>query len=239
MVVVDAVWEKRNLGLKTIEILIEPTDILTGFNLNHYNADYEVIKVPIELNNWVFGLQNLGYTFAEILNNCKFSGTPPILSKIENRLLSNISCSIMDSAEIQILKKNIFEGMFKTDRISIDPYFNQHIAANRYWGWITDELNNEAKLFNLKFKNQYAGFFILKKIENKIFSNLAGIYNDFQNKGLGLFLNYSEILEGWKLGGDTLYTAYSSNNLGADRIHNTLKFTIYKQFYVFIKHNKQ
>jgi hypothetical protein len=239
MVVIDAVWEKRNLGLNTIEIVIEPTDTLKDFNLHHYNADYEVIKIPIELKDWVFGLQNLGYTFVEVLNNCKFSGNPPILNKIENRMLSNISCSIMDSTEIQLLKKNIFDGMFNTDRISMDPFFGLNIAANRYWGWINDEMNNGAQLFNLKFKNHPAGFFILKKIQNNIFSNLAGIYNHCQNKGLGLFLNYSEILEGWKMGGEILYTAYSSNNLGADKIHNALRFTIYKQFYVFIKHNKQ
>jgi len=237
MKVVDAFWELRNLGLKTIEVLIEPHDELDNFDLSKYSADYEVVKVPIELNKWLFHLQQKGYTFAEILNQSKFQGKIPELRPIEKRMITKLACSQMDAEDKINMQLNISAGMFQTDRIALDPYFSISHSANRYIGWIDDEIKMGAVLYNLIFDGVKAGFFILRTKEEGVYASLAGIYNEFKNKGLGLFLNYFEITESRNLGGNILFTAFSSNNLGAEKIHNLLGFNTYKQYLVFIKHN--
>ena len=103
-------------------------------------------------------------------------------------------------------------------------------------GLIIDEINLGATVYSVKFRSNNVGFFLLRKRGNIGYANLAGIYRDFQNKGFGVFLNYFEILESSKRGLDELYTAFSSNNLGAQGIHQRLGFEIIKYVSVFTKH---
>ena len=129
--------------------------------------------------------------------------------------------------------------MFNTDRISLDPVFGIQKAANRYKGFLTDLLSKDIKLFGIYFKNEISGFFTIRKESNSIYvSDLAGIFPEYKNKGLGIFLNYFEIIVTKGFGGKTLKTVYSSNNFGAANIHQNLGFKIYKQEYIFVKHNK-
>ena len=65
--VVDAFWEKRNLGVCCNEIEIEPGDE-TNFlkrELPLNEAEYTVVKVPSNKFDVMFLLQDLGYTYVE------------------------------------------------------------------------------------------------------------------------------------------------------------------------------
>lgn len=240
MIVVDAYWEIRNLGKKTVEIEVEKNDSLEDlvnyFSNNLY--EYSVLKLPSSRKDLIFPIQSLGFKFAEILNYAKV-GTKglPSLSKIENRILNDLIYSPMTKSEHDELFFRLSENLFETDRIAIDPLFGTKKSNYRYRGLITDEINNGATLYSVKFKLNNIGFFLIRERGDASYSNLAGIYKDFQNKGFGIFLNFFEILESSKRGLKELNTAFSSNNLGAQGIHQRLGFDIIKSVSIFTKHN--
>jgi hypothetical protein len=239
MIVVDAHWEIRNLGKKTVEIEIEKDDLLDDiinfFNNNLY--EYCVVKLPPSRIDLIFPIQSLGFKFAEILNSAKITTMVlPSLSKIEIRILNDLSYAPMTKSEIDEMFFMLGENLFETDRIAIDPLFGIKKSNNRYVGLITDEINQGAIVYSVKFRLNNVGFFLIREKGNVSYSSLAGIYKDFQNKGFGTFLIYFEILESSKRGLKELNTAFSSNNLGAQGIHQRLGFEIKKSVSIFTKH---
>lgn len=240
MIVVDAYWEIRNLDKKTVEIEVEKDDSLVDlvnfFSNNSY--EYCVVKLPSSRKDLIFPIQSLGFKFVEILSYAKVTTKClPSLSKIENRFLNDLIYSPMTDSEIDELFIRLSENLFETDRIAIDPLLGIKKSNHRYKGLIKDEINKGAILYSVKFKLNNIGFFIIREKGNISYSNLAGIYKDFQNKGFGVFLNFFEILESSKRGLKELNTAFSSNNLGAQGIHQRLGFEIIKSVSIFIKHN--
>jgi hypothetical protein len=240
MIIVDAYWEIRNLGKKTIEIEIEKedsfVDIQYFFSNNFF--EYGVVKIPPSRVDLIFPIQNFGFKFAEILSfaKIKIEVLPP-LGKIENRILKDLTYVNMSKSEIDELFFMLSMNLFETDRIAIDPLFGPKISNHRYKGLITDEINKGATLYSVKFKLNNIGFFLIRENGNKSYSNLAGIYRGFQNKGFGVFLNYFEIIESSKRGLKELHTSYSSNNIGAQGVHQRLGFEITKSVSIFTKHN--
>jgi hypothetical protein len=240
MIVVDAYWEIRNLGKKTVEIEVEKDDklddLLNFFSNNLY--EYCVVKLSPSRKDMIFPIQSLGFRFAEILSYAKITTKGlPSLSKIENRILNDLTYAPMTNSEIDELFFRLSENLFETDRIAIDPLFGIKKSNYRYMGLITDEINKGAILYSVKFKFNNIGFFLFREKGDISCSNLAGIYREFQNKGFGIFLNFFEILESSKRGLKELNTAFSSNNLGAQGIHQRLGFEIIKSVSIFTKHN--
>lgn len=233
----DAHWEIRNLGVRTVEITIESSDTLNDLSTNIDNVDYVVVKLPVALNQWIFDLQNLDYKFAELLTLAKFGlGRYPILNGVEIRVLQRMSYLKKDKNDLEEIFKQINFGMFETDRISLDPKFGIEYSKNRYCGLVMDEIKFGANLYCLQYNNIDIGFFLIRKSGFNCISNLAGIFNEHKSKGLGIYLNYFEIVESQKLSSKNLLTAFSSNNLGAERVHNYLGFRNTNQFYIFVKH---
>ena len=51
------------------------------------------------------------------------------------------------------------------------------------------------EIYSLTFKGKTSGFFVARELENRIlFASIGGIYPKFQGFGLGLGLNYQEII---------------------------------------------
>jgi hypothetical protein len=144
----------------------------------------------------------------------------------------------MDVNDLDFLYEKIRGGLFKTDRISLDPYFTQVQSANRYVCWIGDEISRGADCYKLLYKGNSVGFFTLKHIEGGVYYPfLSSVYDNEKYAGLGYNATYKAICEIRKRGGASLSTYLSSNNSGALNVAMAMGL-IFRQFrYVYIKHN--
>ena len=239
MKVINAVWEKRNLGVNCHEINIEPNDtaniIKKELPLNE--SEYTVVKVPSGQFDIMFLLEELGYTYVESSINLVHNLKEIKLNPLQQRVMDSISYSQMNNKDIDELFNEIKKGIFTTDRIYIDPYFSHDQAANRYINWISDEIKKGCKIFKLTFKDASIGFFTFKDIGNNIcYPFLAGMYKDYLKSGLGMSTIAKPLKEAIKNGYKKYSTFISSNNINTFSAHVALNFSFKQIYHVYIKH---
>lgn len=240
MNIIDAVWEQRNIGLSTVELIFDATDTIESYQqwvqggIND-TVDYSVAKVPVGdvvLTNY---LLNDGFEFLELITEVSVTQLPN-LSRIQERMLSKLSFAEMQQADIEFLFEQIRLGLFKTNRVALDPKLGLKKSISRYIGWLTDELSRGARFYRINFNQDFAGFFILGATRgNKITSILAGIFESHQRYALGFFMNYFAYVQAFELGAKAVYTNFSSNNRGASSIHYSIACNLHNQYYVLTK----
>ena len=238
MKIVDAVWEKRNLDVNTVEISIDKSDKLEDISktIQLQNAEYQVIRVVdgyIECNKL---LAEYGFTFVETMcvihNNLKNLTGDLITERFKKQMM----CKQMDESEHEILYNDFSNGLFKTDRIALDSQFGVELANKRYIGWIRDEIQRGAIPLNIYYKDYPAGF-IIYRVEDGIANvTLGGLYSKYQNSGIGAAL-YSKGYEHLKQEGiKKTISAVSTNNFGAFRANLAIGYEIYRFEYIFVRH---
>lgn len=242
MKTINAIWEKRNLGLDVLEVELEAEDQpqeVSQWLAAVEDADYISVKVPVALMPLTTALEEIGYRFREMLSTVDVVNLP-VLDGVMARYERHMSSARATPEQMQEIFAYIRAGMFKTDRFSLDPMFSADQAANRYCGWISDELARGAELMCIDFKGKFVGFFLTHAGDNKRFhSLLAGIFPPFQHMGLGYFINYMAYTHCFAQGAKSVTTTFSSNNLGACSIHNIISTRLTSQCYVFSKHLKR
>ena len=135
------------------------------------------------------------------------------------------------------MRKQIRGGMFKTDRVILDPFFTPEQAANRYVMWMNDELERGSQLFSYKYKEQPVGFSCMKNIrEGVYYPVLGGVYITDKPLPIGSAIVYKQLEIAQSLGGKELYTFISSNNLAVVKTYSQLGYTFEDIKYVFVKH---
>jgi hypothetical protein len=239
MKIIDAYWEKRNIGVDTTEIFIEGHEVLPDIltEIKKHERDYNVIKIPIGRADIINALQEAGYVFIETLTQCYEDSKEIPLNSIQKRILQ--SCLIVEAlaADLEGVFESINMGLFQTDRISLDPHFGIRVGNRRYCLWIQDEIARGAKLFIVNSGQKKIGFFILKKTDDKeYYLFLSGLFPEFQKSGIGFCPHCQGILKCFELGARRVKLSYSSNNRGAAALHMNLGHRLDLQYYVFIKH---
>lgn len=243
MKIVDAAWEKRNLGVSCYEINVEKEDsfsLLTDV-LENYKADYMVVKLPAGMVEHSFFLQDHGFYFIETMTLCQYNLQRPInLSPLQQRMVSDFTYQEMKEEDLQELFEEIKKGMFHTDRVALDPFFTSDQSTNRYIGWIKDELQHQSSIYKVENKKgQSVGFFGYKEVRKDTgCSFLGGLYTAKKNLGLGTNLHYYAWQEGKKRGHKRFDALFSSNNRGATVVSMSLGYMLEEQYYVFVKHGK-
>ena len=103
---------------------------------------------------------------------------------------------------------------------------------------IEDECSKGAVNYEISYKENLVGFFVLRKLNDvSALSSIAGILPKYQNKGLGVLMNYFQILNSYKLGASEVLSTFSSNNIAATNIHWKFDYKLEKQEYIFVKHS--
>ena len=242
MKIVDAYWEKRNLGLDCVEISIELSDTATEFEsrLKNIDAPYTVVKVPSNKSDILFNMTELGFTFVETLLNYVHNLKSIELTGIHKRLDNAIYYEKMNDNDFTQLYKEMQTGIFKTDRISLDPFFSCEIAAQRYLNWIRDEIARDTAIYKVCYKKDSIGFFTFKETDKDIYYPfLAGLYSKYNQSGLGMYIIQKTREECVKRQAKGISTYVSSNNISVIKVHNMLRYTFNKINYIFVKHNNQ
>ena len=238
MIIVDAVWEKRNLNVDACEIAIESGDTADYVKsaLSDIQKEYCVIKLPAERTDLLFDIQRCGYTYVE--DSVKFVSylNEVKRSPIEQRLYDAVEIALMDDDDMTLLKQKIADGLFDTDRVYIDPFFERASAANRYINWIDDELLKGAEFIKYIYKNNTIGFFAIRESERKKYTSfLGGIYPEYRKGGIGTVVKVPDAVK--TRGGTSVSTHVSTNNPA--QIRNLIRngYIIEDIVHTFVKHN--
>ncbi len=241
---VNAVWEIRNLGVKTIELEIEKNDApekifneIEGYRLQ-YDAKYVVIKADTRHPKFSVLLQNAGFLLMENQIGLKLTHESAIKAlEAYREFYDGVSYKLANESELQMIFSEIERGIFKTDRIALDPEFGVKVANKRYIFWIKDAVARGANVFLSVYEGKAIGFFMGKPSGSKNSEGLlGGIFNRPESYHQGSF----HLLAGHKCFLDSKLavdrTFVSSNNLDVLRLHLMLGRTVTNIRNVFIKH---
>lgn len=243
MKVIDCFWEQKNIGKRTVEILVENTDRYDRNLIEQLSRGFEyvVVKVPMNRPEFNIGLCDMGFTCIESQMNMGIEVKEFDFPKVSH-LYDDTAFEIVDSQkDFLSVTSHIQTGMFSTDRIAIDPEFGDVIGCRRYINWMTTEYNNKkSQLIKVIYKNEHVGFMLIKTEAETIHLLLNGLYRDYQGKGLGILTPASPMMYTKKASLPIVKeeTSISSNNIPVVKLYNRLGFQILRQTYVFIKHNK-
>ena len=243
MKIIDAFWEKRNMGVTCTEVLIESFDTLACLALvNEIESEYQVVKCPPLKVDIMHGLEDKGFRFIEgileLYHNLK--NLESFRIGVVARIVEETEYSAMSYDDLDELFAQIRTGIFKVDRVSIDSAFTAEQSANRYIGWINDELTHGATVYKGTIGKEAFGFFtLLKDSKNIAHSSITSVYNGYENTGLGLGLYYYMAYEAAQLGCKAMTgsgVAVSSNNINSLRALLAVGFQVKHITYVYVKH---
>ncbi len=237
MKIIDAFWEKRNLGVTTAEVIIETDDDADNVlkNIDEIDKQYIVCKVSSLRPDISFLLQANGFMFIEDQIELEHDLREVKRNSILQRLYDSLPYEAMGRNELDYLYNEIRKGMFSTDRISLDPFFDKSKAAERYINWIEDMVGKGAISYLMTYKDEPAGFVIINKIDDDTYrSVLGGGYEKFRKTGLGVVLKEMEMVR--NLGGKRVLTSVSSNNSNQLKVLIRNGYIPTKVEYVLIKH---
>ena len=158
-------------------------------------------------------------------------------SKMYERLYAAISYRAMDEGDIIRLKKEMEAGIFVSDRISNDPYFDSGLAVKRYLNWLHDLLEGDSLPYVMLYKGDPSGFIILQTKDGQVYHSVLGAaYAKYRKTGLGIVQKEQEIVR--SLGGKRVETQVSSNNLSQLKALELNGYRTVGINHILVKHNK-
>lgn len=242
MKIIDAYWEKRNIGLKTCEIIFEEKDSIDDYMAANIekNFRYSVAKIPSANLNILHKLEDIGYKFIETQFNICVATTE--LDKLYKKWIRIIDGThyqrLQNSKDLEIILSNVSAGMFNTDRISLDEKLGKETSAERYNNWIKDLYKDrDTEIFYLTKQGNRAGFFVLRKDSKNCFTSvIAGVFNEYQGHGLSVAIIYYYLKLALERDAKYVFTSFSSNNMGMlNSFTKTVSFKTIRVFYVLRK----
>jgi hypothetical protein len=240
MRIIDAFWEKRNLGVSCKEIVIENSDSVQDVNTvlcNLIDVDYVVFKVPSGGLEYISLLSKHEFCFIETLYEMSLNVDSFKIPKQLVRFNENVKYRLFPSSNLNNLDIELKKGIFKTDRIAMDFRFGIDMAANRYSNWIEDEVAKGSWLYEMHYNEMPIGFFTLKHFGENSYNNfLAGMYVRESNFGFGFSILSKPIEEVKNRNGKYLIAHISSNNLPVVRLYAQFGFIPNDLHYIMIKH---
>lgn len=237
MRIVNAVWEKKNLGVNAYELSIETGDNIDEVKqqIENIDGDYIVIKVPSDLSEYNSIVQGLGFLYIEDLIHVEHDLKEVERNRIIQRLYDETTYREMTDEDFEQLITEIKDGMFDSDRISNDPHFGKEKAANRYINWSKDLRNKGARFYAIRYRDDSTGFVVLDTKDQITYSSiLGGGYQKYRKSGIGIIQKEQEITKA--LGGKRVVTNVSSNNVGQFKALIMNGYKPYSIEHVFVKH---
>ena len=239
MKILNADWEKRNLGVSCTEITVELTDVAKTVRtaIGQIGDDYVVVKVPVPRVDVMLALQEAGYAVIEVAIGLHLRLQEAVFPRLYQRYESQLSFRQADAKDVIRIMSEIQGGVFATDRISLDPRFAPAQAATRYRHWIEDELSRNSKAYVATFKSDDIGFSVLRNDGAGRFNGLfGGLYPAKKNTALGFAVGWANIITAKELGGTSIATTVSTNNLAALKMNLSIGYEVRDMGYVLVKH---
>lgn len=229
MKIIDATWEKRNLGVTCYEIEFSDKDKISDIESNRdkfFERQYVVFKVPNTRADISAYVQSQGAKFIEaqltLTRNLRNWKVPESLKDI----FDNVSYAPMNDDDIEFMFNEIRKGIFKTDRIYLDPYFTHEQAATRYVNWMSDSIKKGDITHKVIYQGEQVGFFS---------KPISGVYSKFTGSGVGVIIICACIKNACHIK-SKVNAAVSSNNPAIINTWLSFGFKIKSIKNVFVNH---
>jgi RimJ/RimL family protein N-acetyltransferase len=225
MRVVEATWEKRNLGLVVAEVTLDGDLTSLPAELDDVRArhDYVLVRVPARRVGVLHRLEDLGFRFIEAQFEllADLVRPKPCADAIAAITARTRFEPVSDAADLESLLGKLDEATFANDRVALDPLLGPKLSLQRCRNWIRDEFPKEGNvLAKLIYGDREAGFFLLRQAEPAhYFSTLAGVFTPYRNSGIGLAAIRLPLVWAQQHGAKRVTTRNSSNNLESFRAH--------------------
>ncbi len=242
MKIIEAVWEKRNLGVSCAEIEVGKTDTVSEVvdELGKRTEQYLVVKAPPGRTDLSFAIQNEGFRYIETMFElgCMFKDRPET-PEICRRYVKDIGYHRASESETEHVFNEIRKGeIFSTDRISLDPAFSKQLAGKRYALWMEDVLSKgNATLSITSYQQEDIGFDIHVNKGRYFELLLGGYFTEYHGCGFGFAGEYVTINAAYADGAREIKTHVSSNNPYALRMHMLFGLQMRSLTDVYVKHN--
>ncbi len=245
MKIVNATWELRNLGKRTLELTLEksdfrrePEDIYEEIENaeKDYRAEYTVVKVKAGNPQIGWELQKHGFWHIEtqIYLKAVREDIEYIANKYET-LFEDVSLQRAESkTEIGHIQDEIRKGIFTTDRIAMDPYFGIEIANRRYANWVGDEVKHKGNLYYTISNNEKVGF-SLYKIDGT--GLLGGVFIGCAKVGPAGDYFLASLQFALHTKTNKFYATVSSNNIKILQLHEMFGYRVQSMAEVYVKHD--
>ena len=243
MKVVEAMWERRNLGVDVTEVTLERSDmddeerVLSFLQKKMGQGHYLLVKTPEGNVAFLARLQALGFIFLECQYNLsrQLRGYAPPQGEFLS-LAGQLSPEPLDLGELDDLCALIGNGMFTTDRVALDPLFGVKVANTRYRNWVRDiQKNASCVVARIKYREKVIGFFAISfdVQAEKAHSLLLGLFKPYQGSALGSMIVHVPLKFASEKKMKTIFAQVSSNNMTSLRSHVFWGFAIESVSYVF------
>lgn len=240
MRIIDAIWEKRNLGVECTEFEIAPDEDIGEVKgiIQKYQTEYQIAKVPVGNVGMQLMLQEQGFRFYETnLQLERKIGTVESLPRIYSRFEKDITFRDATDEEIEKILEEVMDGhMFTTDKVALDPHFSPELSGRRYSLWARDILKAGAKTVVGLYRGEVASFTIYE-IKNHYFQAfIGGMLSGYRDMGLGFIPLCVTAKHISQAGGGLLRTGVSSNNPAILRLQLSFGAHIKSMTNIFVKH---
>ena len=238
-----AVWELENLGVNAYEIAVEAADtpdmlIREERRIVAQGAQYIVVKTPVDCPEWLFSMTGLGYTYVETVFHVMIRRDeyhmPASIARFDRGLSVAERTEESDRERIYGL---IRRGVFKSDRVSIDPAFGRARGGNRYANWLRGMVSRGGFLYEVLSGDKPIGFFVIcRKDENTVDPVLMGLYDEEGDRGMGALLHKKTLDTCFTHDCKRLTSTIVSNNAKVLRVYVNAGATITDTLYTYVKH---
>ena len=247
MIVRAAPWDERALGIPSMEICAADDDrdedvLREAEAVRSKGRIYCVMKFPMKRVVLAHKLEEKGFRFLEAQtdlhkNLSRDAAVEPYLLSATQRG----SYTLVSSGKELALLLDKLDGVFDSDRISLDPAFSEEVSLQRYRGWIEDRFGKDGvRIAWITADGVRVGFFFLEENAGTADSALAGLFPEFKGKGYGPLIISAHIECAKKAGVKKLVTRVSLNNIESLRLHLAFGYQLagaqYVMRYVGEKH---
>lgn len=250
MEVIDAVWEQRNLGIRSAEVTLKTDADMVEFEnaVGDLEAifDYLCVKVKSGYGIPLIDLPRLGYVFVEDQILLRYSTKNDCVAPMVHRLVKLVNEPLFieditddDKRFTGLMDRIVDERLFRTDRIALDPCFGVDVANKRYVGWCNDLRDKGSRFYISKVGEYDAGFSVYTYHGSGRYSSPLG--GSFESEHVDpayspvfsrLYIDHLK-----KDGMRILDTAVSSNNRVILQLHLLSGCQVREVFHVYIKHS--
>lgn len=241
MKIIDAYWDKENLGVATTEIVSSANDSIKELKstLGDIKSPYTVVKIPSGCTEQLLSVQEMGFSVIEVSFNYESKLSKIKLPTLYERFMPDVMLEpATEELKERALNEVLSGSIFSTDRIALDPAFSKELSGKRYYNWCRKALEGGAEMVIAYYKGIPAAFNISQKSSVKgnmsvglLGGNLQGAPN-----GLGFLLVACEAECCKRLGLSICEGTTSSNNFSSLRLHMECGFVITSSNYVLVRH---
>jgi ribosomal protein S18 acetylase RimI-like enzyme len=219
-----------------IEVL-SPSASLEEIYHSSLGFELSTVRVPIGNLPLVHGLEAKGFRFLESQFSIEIGlSSLSAASSMQAAILRKYVLAQVRTDEVELLQGYVKEGLFKTDRIALDPELGPELANHRYSQWIAEVASKRIAslqwLMTASEPPRRAGFIMFQEDGKTVNALLGGVFPQFQTQGAGLAMVLRPLHHFATQGFTNYQTKVSSNNFPVLRLYQDAGFKIHEIVYV-------